>query len=202
VGYFAAGTGTGTTDQAPRPGLTWTQSSVLYPQNIMSHTNALDLKSPKNLQQLGYKYADRLAFKRLAGSDIDTSFDQVFALSYSSPDTGNDYHADADFFYPFVVEEVRVLTDDDDIDFRVNITSGSRTTDGGTYLFGEGGNDYIDLSASSCTYATNDASNLICSIPIGGVVATEVAISMKGNPDSGATIFVEIAGWYKKKTGV
>lgn len=196
VGYFAAGTSVTSTDQAPRPDLTWANSLTLYPQSVMSHANAMNYKSPANFVQAGYKWADKMFWRDITGANVSASFTKLFDTGYT------DYKVDLDTFYPFFIEEIRILTEDDDLDVRIEISNGDRTTlDGSTYLIQEGGNDYIDVSSSSCTYKTNDSSNYIVSIPL-GYLADGVKIYLRGTPAVSANIIMEVCGWYKKKVGV
>jgi hypothetical protein len=200
IGYYAIGTDNGSSDQITNPSRTASASDYARPETFQSMFNILDIKSPRNLPQLGYKWADVLARKKILGSSITTN---ITSEAYFDPRTDilddMDWSVEIDTSYPMFLTEIRHIVDNKGLLVEPWIILGMRTTN---QYFTEGGNNYIDINTSSCTYKTNDANVWINSLPLGLVACDSVNITMERDTFGlSDTVIVEISGWYRPRVG-
>lgn len=172
--------------------------------------NKCQFTSPLNLSRLGYRYAQVLC-RRTFDNDPSvsapwnsTSWAEVFN---TSDDSYYDYLVPHDEYYPFVITEIRVYSDSNEIEVRPSIVK----TGYDNNVIGEEGNDHINFASSSSTvlYDPGDSGNYLMSLPIGPVACVELKIEGKGNgsyptntPAIGDYIVLEVSGYYMPLSGL
>ena len=200
IGYYAFGI---TPDSmCPDASANWANSNKARPETFQSHFNMLNIKSPHNLAQLGYKFADRMFYSSFTDSEFFGSLDIVMSVNKVRGNTTADYMVDYDQAFPFVIEEIRFIVDDLNFTARPVIeweNSGQRTTFAD--YFGEGGATSMDMSNTTCAYKTNTTGNYIISVPVSVVCSGFRMYLQDDGLPGGSIINVEVSGWYKAKRG-
>ena len=203
VGYYASGTGTYTIGsdmtQVTDPTASAAGSYDATPQLIQSLVNLMDIKSPINQFNLGYKYADKMFWVKFSSDDLSSTFTKE--AEYTNSTDTFDYSVDMSTMYPFVVTEIRSICDDTSYQIRPVLSLDTRSTNGSPGYICEGSNDYIDASTSSCVYRGLSGTNHILSIYIGRYVSDGIQIWLKSSMATGHTLSIVVSGYYKPLLG-
>jgi len=180
---------------------TFSASNPATKEIIQCLLNKCQFMTPANLFRLGYRFADNLCRITLDGGDAPWSGNS-FAKVFDTNDSDYyDYLVPHDYHYPYVFTEIRVFTQDKNIYIRPSINRGGTNSSG---FFGEGANDYYNLTSSSALYKSGDSDDFIMPVPIGMVSGTSLEVDGRGatsKPSPGDVIIIEVSGYYMPLDG-
>ena len=119
VAYFALGRGYssgGSSDQTEtllRPDKTYTNSYEVREEIYRALINAMDYKSPINLAEAGWKYADRMFYDEYDMGGVGSGEDEEIL---DTDDSGLIFSPPRDESFPFIITEISVTIPEDETD--------------------------------------------------------------------------------------
>lgn len=202
IKYYAKGYRSEYNFQFPNPNLSFSASTSINPETLQSMTNAMSYKSPINMFSLGYRFADRLCYRKMSSTDSPWNGGVSGEVMSTASPTYYDYLVPHDEYYPFIITEARISTENENIGIRMMWERGGVATSG---FLGERGNTgTIDARSTTSGYAMGNRTGEECiiSVPLGMLLTDEFRIDGLGyNPYGAASksIVMECSGYYMPK---